>query len=270
MRYKGNLKEEIRKRWGDRARTYDNSPGHGIHSDQEKLAWLQILSNALNQKQGLKVLDVGTGTGALALMLSEMGHKSIGIDMSERMLKKANEKAQTSKLRAEFRVGDAEDPPFEHASFDAIVSRHVLWTLPNPEKAVRAWKNLLKPGGTIVIIDGNFSRNDRTAIQKVWHLIAMPLILVTELRDPRMPKDMDEHLPMRQRKRPEADITLLEAQGLTASVTNEILPRKYSILNYIKYGYGQHNKHQFIVKGIKAVKKKELKDSDTIQKTHQH
>lgn len=33
MQYEDNLKEEIRKRWGDRARTYDNSPGHGIHSD---------------------------------------------------------------------------------------------------------------------------------------------------------------------------------------------------------------------------------------------
>jgi ubiquinone/menaquinone biosynthesis C-methylase UbiE len=252
MIYEKNLKKEIRKRWGGRARTYDNSPGHGIHSDQEKQAWLQILSNALNQKQGLKVLDVGTGTGALALMLSEMGHKAIGIDMSERMLKRANEKARTNRLRATFRIGDAEDPPFEQGAFDAIVSRHVLWTLPNPENAVKAWKNLLKPGGTIIIIDGNFSRKDRTAIQKVWRLMAMPLILATELRDPRMPKDLDAHLPMRQRKRPEADITLLEAEGLEASLTNEILPWKYSILNYIKYGYGQHNNHQFVVKGVKA------------------
>lgn len=253
MRYEGNLKEEIKKRWGDRARTYDNSPGHGIHSDQEKKAWLQILSKALNQKQGLKVLDVGTGTGALALLLAEMGHVAFGIDMSERMLKKAREKARTGKLRVEFKVGDAEAPPFDPESFDAIVSRHVLWTLPNPERAVTAWKNLLKPGGVIVVIDGNFSRNDRTVMQKVWRLMAMPLILITELRNPRMPKDLDKHLPMRQRKRPDADITLLEAQGLDAGVTNAILPRKYSLLTYLKYGHGQHNHHQFIVKGTKAI-----------------
>jgi SAM-dependent methyltransferase len=124
--------------------------------------------------------------------------------------------------------------------------------LPNPEKAVKAWKNLLKPGGIIVIIDGNFSRNDRTAMQEVWRLMAMPLILITEFRDPRWQQDMDKHLPMRQRNRPEADLTLLEAEGFEASVTNEVLPRKYSILNYLKYGYSQHSMHQFVVKGIKA------------------
>lgn len=251
--HEGDLKEVIRKRWGDRSRTYDNPPGHGIHSDQEKQAWLQILSAALDHKQKLKVLDVGTGTGALALMLSEMGHKAIGIDMSKRMLKRAHEKAQMSNLRAEFKVGDAEAPPFENESFDAIVSRHVLWTLPNPENAVQAWKNLLKPGGKVVIIDGNWGQNNRTGFQKFWRVMAMPLVLMTEFRDPRMPKkDLDEHLPMRQRKRPEADIDLLEELGFEAGVTEIELPRKYSILNYMKYGHNQHSKYQFVVKGVKV------------------
>lgn len=252
MKYEVNLKEEIRKRWGDRACTYDNSPGHGIHSDQEKQAWLLILTNALDQKQGLKVLDVGTGTGALALMLSELGHEAVGIDLSGQMLKRADGKAQKSGLQAAFKLGDAEAPPFEPESFDAIVSRHVLWTLPNPEKAVKAWNRLLKPGGKIIIIDGHFSQHNITLIKKIWRLMSMPLILFTEFRDPRWKRDLDKHLPMRQRKRPEADITLLEAEGLKASVTNHVLPRKYSFLSYIKYGHGKDNNNQFVVKGVKA------------------
>lgn len=253
MRYKIDLKEIIKNRWDQRARTYDISPGHGIHSRQEKKAWMEILANSLNKEKELQVLDVGTGTGALALLLSEMGHNTTGIDISARMLKKAQEKARAGHLRAAFKLGDAEAPPFEPETFDAIVSRHVLWTLPNPQKAIQAWKSLLKPGGIIIIIDGHFSRRDRTPLQRIWRLGAMPLILMTELRDPRIPQDMDEYLPMRKRKRPEADISLLQAEGFEASVTNEVLPRKYSFISYLKYGHGQHSQHQFVVKGVKAI-----------------
>ncbi|NOX34195.1 MAG: class I SAM-dependent methyltransferase [Deltaproteobacteria bacterium] len=251
--YEGDLKQKIRQQWGNRARTYDNCPGHGIHSEQEKQTWMQILSNALEQKQGLRVLDVGTGTGALALLLAELGHETVGIDLSKRMLKKAGEKAQSGNLFVEFKVGDAEDPPFGHGSFDAIVSRHVLWTLPDPENAGKAWKDLLKPGGIIVIIDGDFTRNKRTILQEIWRLMAIPLILLTEKRDPRMKKqDWDEQLPMRRWKRPAADIKLFESLGFAASVTEVELPREYSILNYIKYGYSRYSKYQFVVKGVKT------------------
>lgn len=252
MRYKGNIKETINKRWSVRARTYDNSPGHGIHSEQEKQAWIKILSNALDQKQGLRILDVGTGTGALALLLAEMNHEVTGIDLSNEMLNKAREKAKTNNLKIEFRAGDAETPPFEQESFDAIVNRHLLWTLPNPDSAVRAWKDLLKPGGKLAIIDGNWGQNERTGLQKIWRIMAMPLVLITEFRDPRVLKDLDEHLPMRQRKRPDADIELLKGVGFETSVTEVELPRKYSVLNYMKYGHSQHSKHQFVVKGIKV------------------
>ncbi len=246
------LKQQIHDRWDARARTYDKSPGHGIHSDREKQAWLNILAAAMDHKTGQRVLDVGTGTGALALLLAELGHDASGIDLSEQMLQKARNKAKEKGLNAVFRTGDAESPPFDPESFDAIVSRHLLWTLPNPETAVKAWAGLLKPGGAIVIIDGNFSMNQRSTLQKAWRLAAMPLILVTELRDPRMGNlDMNGQLPMRQRKRPDADIALLKAEGLNTSVTNEIIPRRYSLMNYLKYGHGKQSMHQFVVKGVK-------------------
>jgi SAM-dependent methyltransferase len=50
--------------------------------------------------------------------------------------------------------GDAGNPPLPPASFDAVVSRHVLWTLPNLAGAFAAWKRLLRPGGRVVAIDG--------------------------------------------------------------------------------------------------------------------
>ncbi len=246
------LKKEIHDRWDARARTYDKSPGHGIHSDLEKKAWLDILSCALDHRKGLKVLDVGTGTGALALLLAELGHDATGIDLSENMLEKAGKKAREKGLKAVFRTGDAESPPFNPGSFDAIVSRHVLWTLPNPEVAIKSWAGLLKPGGAIVVIDGNFSMKNRSLGQKAWRLAAMPLILVTEFRDPRMGNlDMNGQLPMRKRRRPDADLSLLRAEGFEASVSDQVIPRRYSLLNYLKYGHGKQSMHQFVVKGVK-------------------
>lgn len=245
------LKGVIATRWSIRARTYDLSPGHGIHSEREKQAWMNILSEALDHKTSLEVLDLGTGTGALALLLAEMNHKVVGIDLSEKMLARAREKARGACLKADFKIGDAESPPFEKEAFDVIVSRHLLWTLPNPERAVDHWQNLLKPGGRVVIIDGNFGKSKRTFLQEMWRYLAMPLILVTEFRDPRWLRDLDTHLPMRQRERPAADIDILEKAGFKADVNHVELPRKYSFLRFAKYGYSRHSRYQFVVKGVK-------------------
>ena len=252
MIYETDLKEVIATRWSIRARTYDLSPGHGIHSDLEKQAWMKILSESLDHQTNLKVLDVGTGTGALALLLAEMNHKVVGIDLSEKMLSRAREKARMASLKADFKIGDAEMPAFENESFDVVVCRHLLWTLPNPERAVDEWRNVLKPGGRVVIIDGNFGKSKRTFLQEMWRYMAMPLIFLTELRDPRWLRDLDTHLPMRQRERPAADIEILEKAGFKAAVSHVELPRQYSLLRYAKYGYSRHSRYQFVVKGVKT------------------
>ena len=252
MIYETDLKGVIAARWSARARTYDLSPGHGIHSDLEKQAWMKILSDALDRKTDLKVLDVGTGTGALALLLAEMNHKVVGIDLSEKMLGRARAKAQAARLKVDFKIGDAEAPSLGNASFDAIVCRHLLWTLPNPEQAVAEWRNILKPGGRVIIIDGNFGKTKRTPLQELWRYLAMPLILLTEFRDPRWFRDLDTHLPMRQRERPAADIEILEKAGFKAEANQVKLPRRYSLLKFAKYGYSRHSQYQFVVKGVKT------------------
>jgi SAM-dependent methyltransferase len=56
---------------------------------------------------------------------------------------------------------DAEAPPFPPGSFNLIVERHVLWTLPNPEQALRAWSALLRPGGRLVLIEGDWDMAPR-------------------------------------------------------------------------------------------------------------
>src|SRR5699024_6087406 len=51
---------------------------------------------------------------------------------------------------------DASDPPFEPASVDVVLARHILWTLPHPSAALRRWAGLLRPGGRLVLIEGRW------------------------------------------------------------------------------------------------------------------
>jgi ubiquinone/menaquinone biosynthesis C-methylase UbiE len=104
----------------------------------------------------LKILDVGTGMGFLALLFAEMGHEVIGLDLSEGMLEQAKRNAKNMGLKINFFHGDAENLSFEDGSFDLVVSKFLLWTLPKPSSAVREWKRVLKPDGRVFAIDGNW------------------------------------------------------------------------------------------------------------------
>ncbi len=132
---------------------YDNCPGHGIGTGEEKIAWKRELNRNLPEPP-LKVLDVGCGTGAMGLLFAEMGHQVTGIDLSQAMLAKAREKAYAQKISIDLRTGDAEHLPFNDGSFDVVVNRHLVWTLPHPEIALREWHRVLKNGGVVLIIEG--------------------------------------------------------------------------------------------------------------------
>jgi SAM-dependent methyltransferase len=55
---------------------------------------------------------------------------------------------------AAFLVGDAAAPPVGEQRFDVVLVRHVLWALPDPGRALRHWRGLLRPGGRLVLVEG--------------------------------------------------------------------------------------------------------------------
>lgn len=244
------VKEMIRHRWNRRADTFDMSPGHGIHSGREKDAWISLFKRVLGDER-LEILDVGTGTGIIALLLAELGHRVTGVDIAEQMVYQAREKAKNLNLTADFRVGDAEELPFEDSSFEVIINRHVVWSLPKPEKAMAEWKRVLRPGGKLIIIDSNWS-GTMPLRKKVWRFFAQLLILLTERRNPwvgREHREMEKYLPMRQKKRPEADIEILRGLGFRVEVMKIDIPRWDTFFGYLKYGYFRDEK--FLIKAIR-------------------
>lgn len=148
------LKADMTAAWDHGAADYDAHWGHGLQTTAERDAWLALLNRLVPPMPPLRILDIGTGTGFLALLLSQMGHEVIGIDLSEGMLAVARSEADTRRLGATFAVGDAESPPAGLGQFDVVVARHVLWTLLQPEVAVRAWTDLLRAQGRVIVIDG--------------------------------------------------------------------------------------------------------------------
>jgi len=70
------------------------------------------------------------------------------------MLARAVTRAHELGLAIDFAVGDAEAPAYADGSFDVVISRHVLWTLPHPEEAATHWAALVVPGGMVAAFDG--------------------------------------------------------------------------------------------------------------------
>lgn len=148
------VKEQVAAHWNRRAAHFDDDFGHSIRTPAERAAWERIFALVLAGKGPLDALDVGCGTGFLALELAARGHRATGIDLAPAMLAQAREKAAARGLSVRFAEGDAEAPPFPAHSFDLVVCRHLLWTLPHPQAALDAWVRLLRPGGRLAVIDG--------------------------------------------------------------------------------------------------------------------
>lgn len=246
-----HIKDRIREQWTRSSPRYDSQPGHGIHSEKEKQAWIGLLAQAVGTRKPLKVLDVGTGTGVMAFLLAEMGHQVVGVDLTPAMLQKAQEKAKALPLSVHFQLGDAEELPFDNGTFDVVISRHVLFSLPHPEQAVRGWWRVLKNGGMVVAIDGNWTKRWRIGF-RLWRVFAWLLVLLTERRNlwrrwyGRRPL---EELPLRKANRPEADVELLRTAGFNGIEVARIDHRVHSWWYRLKYG---HNGAHFLVKAVKG------------------
>ncbi len=151
--------EAVVEYWDARARRgYDSQPGQ----DPSRALWAErvapLVSDVLGR--GAEVLDSGCGTGFLARVLAADGHRITGQDVSAGMLAVAAERGAAEGLGIRWELGESARPP--SGPFDAVVSRNVLWTLPDAQRAVTAWARVLRPGGLLLVTDGRWGSTAST------------------------------------------------------------------------------------------------------------
>ncbi len=145
------VKTSIEKYWNWRSRSYGYDADKSIEIENR---WEFVLKELVSDAPGKQALDIGTGRGQFAFYLARLGFAVTGIDLSEKMISHARKNPITHKRNIVFQTGDAEKLEFEDNTFDVVASRNLLWTLPNPDKALNEWRRILRPGGTLVVSDG--------------------------------------------------------------------------------------------------------------------
>jgi 2-polyprenyl-3-methyl-5-hydroxy-6-metoxy-1,4-benzoquinol methylase len=105
----------------------------------------------LDLKAGVAVLDVACGNGNTAIPAALAGAEVTGIDIAPYLIEQAIERAAAAGVEAEFDVGDAEDLPYEDASFDVVVTMFGAMFAPRPDLVASELKSVCRKGGLIAM-----------------------------------------------------------------------------------------------------------------------
>ncbi|MBA3363751.1 MAG: class I SAM-dependent methyltransferase [Actinobacteria bacterium] len=134
---------------------YDRTRGLSEEASREMTV---LLANELRDRG--RILEIGVGTGLVALPLAAAGVPLVGLDLSAPMLERLVEKADG---RAPFPlvVGDATSLPFSDQRFGAAVVRHVLHLVPAWREVVAELVRVVAPGGLVLVSSGQ--------VPEPWH-----------------------------------------------------------------------------------------------------
>jgi ubiquinone/menaquinone biosynthesis C-methylase UbiE len=126
-------------------------------------------------KSGFRVLDIGCGTGSMAILIKRMHPEAevVGIDPDPAALSAAERKAKRAKLSVEFDRGFADHMPYADASFDRVFSSFMFHHLAANEKSATLGeiRRVLKPGGSIHLLDFVRAHGTHSGTAEHGHLV---------------------------------------------------------------------------------------------------
>ncbi|MDX8554249.1 bifunctional demethylmenaquinone methyltransferase/2-methoxy-6-polyprenyl-1,4-benzoquinol methylase UbiE [Tenacibaculum sp. 1B UA] len=120
------------------------------------VSWRKKVVKLVGENNPQQILDIATGTGDLALMMSELNpEKIVGLDISEGMLQVGRQKITKANLSNKIKmiVGDSESIPFPDNTFDAITVSFGVRNFENLDKGLTEILRVLKPGGKFVVLE---------------------------------------------------------------------------------------------------------------------
>lgn len=223
----------------------NRAPGYGDVNRAElatgqRLVWSETLDGLIRAhfrawaRGEIRILDLGTGPGFFAIILTEMGYRVTAIDYTEAMLAQARRNAGGLAARIDFRRMDAASPSFFGETFDVLVARNLTWNLPDPAAAYGEWARLLRPGGLMLNFDANWYRYLFDASAAAGHRNDRENVSHGGADDDTAGTDVGameaiaRRAPLSSRLRPQWDLEILRGLGLSATADVRVWKRVWT------------------------------------------
>ena len=214
--------ETVGDYWTTRSEGFSTYMVEHLDGEENKLYFSKI--REFSNQRKMKVLDVGCGPGMFSMVLGKDGHEVIGIDYSDGMIAKALQNCAEAGVPADIRKMDAQNLEFPDESFDLIISRKVIWNLPNPLRAYREWLRVLKKGGKMILFDGNYflrmydeeykAHADERMKEYSANLSEEDRKKFNQGGDPNVLNGFAKDLPLSKLRRPQWDVGVLTEMGV--------------------------------------------------------
>jgi arsenite methyltransferase len=137
--------------------------GWGVTKHFGGLRVTQELAEKCHIQPSSYVLEVGCGVGLTSCFLAQkIGCRVMGIDLSSEMVEWAGKRAARKGVQGlcQFRVADAQDLPFEDATFDVMLCESVTAFVPDKAQALSEYRRVVKPGGYVGLNEGTWVKSN--------------------------------------------------------------------------------------------------------------
>ena len=171
------MSEKVRTMFSKIAGKYDllnDLLSMGIHR-----LWRKKAVRAAGTSKGMKILDLATGTGDLAIEFHKAAGKEgsvTGVDFCEEMMISAPEKAREAGFDIEFLQGDAMDIKFPDNSFDISGIAFGIRNVDSPLQCLKEMSRVVRPGGTVMVLEFGQPKGLFALIYKIYSKTIIPLI----------------------------------------------------------------------------------------------